>query len=347
MEEYEQTFNVRQLSGDAFPSAAYGLNSPTISGALDGVQATLSAAGKTVFPYLKGPVAMDTGTYGYEATPLTTQVAGASFSTLVTGPSSSALVGIYTHPNGVQEMVETFDQNQNQLQAELLRHGALNWVTRGVYFGDQRNYYEANIDDNFLSDDSWNTATHETDYTPADAIREVPTDVEYAANWSAQNKFRIDMLFNGGGSAAYAETQTSGIDPLLTAFQTYKNSFGWISHTWDHPNIDIGCATQSYIEAELNQNNAFATTSLGLTASTSPTAALGNNNPSVVITGEHSGLANLAPGNPGVVDPPNLSSAEAETAERRETGRRQLRLRGDRRLRRQRWPVDRHRCRLR
>ena len=44
---------------------------------------------------------------------------------------------------------------------------------------------------------------------------------------------------------------------------------------------------------------------LGLTSSTDPTAALGNENPQVVVTGEHSGLANLLPGNPGQVDPPS------------------------------------------
>jgi hypothetical protein len=309
LEEYEQTFNVRQMTGDIFPSATYGLNSPTLSGVLDGVQGTLTTEGNTVFPYSKGLVTMDTGTFGYEATPLATQAAGASFKSLLSGPGGSALVGVYTHPNGVQEMVESFNENANQLQAELLRHGALNWVTRGVYFGDQRNYYEAHIDDNFLFDDSWNTTTHATDFTPANAIREVPADVEYAANWAALNKFRIDMLFNGGGSTQYAEEH--GTDPLLTAFAAHKSSFGWVNHTWDHPNIDINCATQSYIEAELNQNNSWATTALGLTASKEPTAAYGNDNPSVIVTGEHSGLANLIPGNPGAVDPPDLDAAEA------------------------------------
>jgi hypothetical protein len=341
IEEYEQTFNVRQLTGDIFPSATYGLNAPSFDGALDNTQGALTTEGKTIFPYLKGPVAIDTGTFGYEATPLTTQATGASFSSLVSGPGGSSLLGVYTHPNGVQEMVETFNQNANQLQAELLRHGALNWATRGVYFGDQRNYYEADIDDNFLFDDSWDTTTHTTDSLSEDAIREVPADVEYAAKWSTENKFRIDMLFNGGGSTAYAEGNTAalggsggatgettkgggssapGTDPLLAAFQKDKSSFGWISHTWDHPNIDVGCATQQYIEAELNENNSWAaqapgttpgTGGLGLTSLTTPTAALGNDNPSVVITGEHSGLANLLPGNPGVVDPPDLDTAEA------------------------------------
>ncbi len=310
LEEYEHTFNVRQLTGDIFPGSTYGLNSPTSSGALDGAQGTLTADGKTVFPYLKGTVTMDTGTYGYEATPLATQATGASFDPLVSGPGGSALVGVYTHANGVQEMVASFNQNQYQLQAELLRHGALDWVTRGVYFGDQRNYYEANIDDNFLSDDSWDTTAHTTDYNPADALRETPVDVDYAAKWSQEHNFRIDMLFNGGGSVQY-QTEHSGSDPLLSEFQKLKSSFGWISHTWDHPNIDVGCATQSYIEAELNENNSWAASSLGLGHEHNPTAALGNDNPSVIITGEHSGLANLLPGNPGVVDPPDLDGAEA------------------------------------
>ena len=186
-------------------------------------------------------------------------------------------------------------------------------MTRGVYFGDQRNYLETHVDDNFLGDDSWNTTTHSTDYDPTTALREVPADVTTAADWSAANKFRIDMLFNGGGSVAVAAgnslvgsgdggsgsagvTGTTGgtatnTDPLLAAFQADKNDFGWISHTWDHPNIDEGCATQNYIEAELNQNTNWGaqaasatpgdptTGGLGLTESTDPADALRQREP--------------------------------------------------------------------
>jgi hypothetical protein len=348
IEEYEQEFHVRQITGDTFPNESRGYSNTNTAGALDGVEGTLTTAGKALFPYIAtaGKVRMDTGTFGYEAAPLATQAVGASFESLLEGPSKTSLAGVYTHANGVQELVETFNQNAAQLQAELLRHGALNWATRGVYFGDQRNYYEADIDDNFLFDDSWNTTTHETDFNPEDALREVNTDVANAAKWSAENKFRIDMLFNGGGSVSFAEEKATtiggiggiigkvigggGKDPLLAEFQKDKNDFGWISHTWDHPNIDIGCASKAYIEAELNENNAFAaeapgngvgkegTGGLGLTASTSATAALGNNNPSVIITGEHSGLANLLPGNPGVVDSPVWESVEANTDELKE-----------------------------
>ena len=132
LESYEQQFEVRQITGDAYPGATNGMNSPTVSGALDGVQGSLTADGQKVFASLNAsaPITMDTGTYGYEATPLTATStpalpAGASFDTLVSGPGNSSLVGVYTHADGVQEMVETFNQNQYLLQAELLRHGAL------------------------------------------------------------------------------------------------------------------------------------------------------------------------------------------------------------------------------
>ena len=313
IESYEQAFGVRQITGDVFPSAANGLNAPTSTGVLDGVQGSLTPDGQKVFPSLKGPVPMDTGTFGYQATP----VSATNFDTLVSGPGGSSLVGVYTHTDGVQEMVQTFNQNQNQLQSELLRHGALAWVTRGVYFGDQRNYLDTNIDDNFLADDSWDTTLHTTDYSAAAALREGPSDVVYAANWSAQNNFRIDQLFNGGGSVA--EAAAKGSDSLLTAFKAtnpatnkpYTSSFGWVNHTWDHPNLDQGCATQNYIAAEIQQNTAWASSAAGLnlTSTTDPTIALGAQNPSVLVTGEHSGLANLLPGNPGIIDPPSFGSA--------------------------------------
>jgi hypothetical protein len=358
LQTFEHQFSVRQISAYVYPSSDYGLNTPTFSGNLSPSNAplTLTADGGTVFPYLKS-AALDPSTcgstscqYGYEAT----VASGANVDTLVSGPGSSSMVGIYTSSDDRQTMFQTFDQNQYELQSQLLRHGELAWLTRQTYFGFQRNYLETDVDDNFLSDDSWSiagnatTAPHTTDYDPADALREVPADVTQAASWSRSNNFRIDMLFNGGGSVAVADgdslvgagdggsggtgsTGTSGgtgtgTDPLLAAFtgtdpatgKPYTDDFGWISHTWDHPNIDEGCATQNYIEAELNQNNTWGTTAasggnpltagLGLTASTDPTDALGNDNPQVVITGEHSGLANLLPGNPGQVDPPSLDT---------------------------------------
>jgi hypothetical protein len=350
LQTFEHDFSVRQVTAYAVPSSDTGttylgktFSSGAVSATNDAIPTpTLTTAFSSFFPYLK-KVDLDPTTFGYEGT------AGASDQTLLSGPNSSSLLGIYKSTDGRETMYQTFSENQYEVQSELLRHGELAWLTRDTYLGDQRNYLETNIDDNFLADDVWSvagnatTAPHSTDFVPTDAIRETAPDVAYAAQWSKSNNFRIDMLFNGGGSVQFAEgcqeasagdggaggTATgctgagTGSDPLLSAFQAndpatgkpYTADFSWVNHTWDHPNLDQGCATTNYIEAEINQNTNWGskaaasgnptTGGLGLTQSTS--TVLGAENPSTVVTGEHSGLANLIPGNPGQVDPPSFN----------------------------------------
>ena len=351
LQTYEHQFSVRQVTAYVYPSQDYGLTTPAGGMPLAGTTPlTLTSDGTKTFPYLKAVSLDSAGTYGYQAT----RLSGANVDTLISGPGGSSMLGVYTAADGRQIMYQTFDENQYMLQSELLRHGELDWLARNTFFGDQRNYLETDIDDNFLSDDSWSiagnttTGAHSTDFNPADALREVPADVVTAGQWSAANSFRIDMLFNGGGSVQWADGCTEaasgdngtgptttncsatapGTDPLLAQFQAtdpatgkpYTGDFGWISHTWDHPNLDEGCATQNYIEAELNQNTSWGATpaaggnpstgGLGLSESTNPAAALGTENPQVIITGEHSGLANLLPGNPGQVDPPDFDDGD-------------------------------------
>jgi len=289
---YEQTFHVRQLSAYTFPTPDFGLNWPTSAGPLDGAETSLTEAGRTVFPYLQGIVKIGAGTYGYEATPLE----GAAFSTLLTDADGAALVGVYTRPDGREEMVQTFDSNQFQLHSQLLRHGQLAWVTRGTFFGDQRNYLELHIDDVFLGDDIWDPATHTTNFNPEAAVRMSVGDVDTAVAWSSATGLRLDSLYNGGGSVAYA-AEHGGSDPLLAAFQANRATFGWVNHTYDHPNLD--CSARAFIVEQIDQNTRWART-MGFTV-----------NAGELVTGEHSGLANLIPGSPGLIDPPSIEEAWA------------------------------------
>ena len=267
---------------------------------------------------------MDTGTFGYEATPSQQPT---NFDTLVSGPGNSSLVGVYTHPDGVQEMVETFNQNQYQLQSELLRHGALAWATRGVYFGDQRNYLDTNIDDNFLADDSWGI---DGNATTRRIRRTTPRPMHCARARSTSTMPRHGRRRTTSGStscstaAAACSSPATGTDPLLAEFKKtdpatgkpYTSDFGWINHTWDHPNIDQGCATQNYIEAEIQQNTAWGSSAAGLNLTSTQLTRQSRwepRIPAVVVTGEHSGLANLLPGNPGIIDPPSFDSATVST----------------------------------
>jgi hypothetical protein len=347
LQTFEHQFSVRQVTAYAVPSSDYGLNTDPTGGcstiAATGVPTcaaavsspTLTSDGQLVFPYLN-KVSLDAtqSTWVYQATPLSAGAlpAGSSVNTLISGPNGSSLLGIYTSADGRQTMYQTFNENQYYLQSQLLRHGELDWLARNTYFGDQRNYLEMDIDDTFTPDDVWDTTAHSIDYSDADAMRMNPGDVATATSWEASHNFRMDQLFNMGGSVAY-QADNGGTDPLLAAFQAtctsncgpgnagagkpYADSFGWVSHTYDTPYLDVGCATQNYIEAELNENTSVAaekiggtagTGGLGLTETTDPSLSLGYENGHVFVPGNHSGFANLVPGNPATVDPPILDA---------------------------------------
>ena len=144
----------------------------------------------------------------------------------------------------------TVASNQFQNHNQLLRHGMLNWVTRGVYLGYQRNYLELQVDDLFLGDDAWDEATNTTSYDPARASRMTPADVDRAIAWSRARGLRLDMAYNGGGSALGRRPA----DPLTAKFAdpAVRNAFGYVNHTLDHPNLD--CSTAPFIRSQITSN---------------------------------------------------------------------------------------------
>ncbi|MEA2320151.1 MAG: hypothetical protein QOD81_1 [Solirubrobacteraceae bacterium] len=322
--KFEQTFGIRQVSDSTFPSAVHGLNGPSVPGAAqDGNTGQLSAGGLAVFPYLKGPVpigdpAPAATAFGYQATPAA-QVAPAAFETLLGGPNSSSYLGIYTHADGREEMVMTVDSNENQIHAMLLRHGVLSWVTRNVFLGYQRNYFDMQVDDVFLPDARWDTtlnrslvdgptaAPDETECAPAGGpngfvagggvspaapgtgtgaatlppcrpIRMTAADVTRLVTWQNTSGIKLDMVFNGSGSADFIADTASPTDPLTDAYLANKAAFRWINHTFTHLNLDL--ATQAQLTSEIGDNIAWGV-SHGLPM-----------NPAELVTGEHSGLHN-------------------------------------------------------
>jgi hypothetical protein len=296
--KFERTFGIRQLSDYTAPSPAHGLT-PVAGATTDGQVGTLTAAGRAAFPYLKGPVAIADDdptaaeTFGYAARPADP----AAWQTLLAGPGDTAYLGVYTHPDdGREELVMTVASNQFQNHDQLLRHGMLNWVTRGVYLGYERNYLELDVDDIFLPDDKWDSVANVTDYRPEVAIRMTAADVANAVAWQRQTGLRMNLVYNMGGLAEF------GGGDLLAALKANRNEFRWINHTLQHPNLD--CATGGYIAGQFTANQAQ------FDAQFKPGLAAGLNEPSELVTGEHSGLANTRPGNPGTLDPPVFSDAE-------------------------------------
>lgn len=280
LRNYERTFGVRELDAYVYPSASFGLNTPTGAGSFEGVGASLTSAGRSAFPYLIGSVGYDAA-WGYWAKPVDTT----RFKTLVAGPDGSSLVGVYRPTDGREQLVATVDTNQFMLQHQLLAEGMLRWVTRGVYLGFSRNYLGLQIDDVFIPDERWDMATNTTTVDESRAIMMNAGDVVRAALWERSNGLRLDLVFNGdgadgveGGRPADQRLHRRDTTSLSRTLLLLRGSFGWINHTWDHHNLDYLGSTD--LVTEIGNNQAFARRQRLPFDSTE------------LVTGEHSGLAN-------------------------------------------------------
>jgi hypothetical protein len=250
---YESTYSVREVDSYVYPGAAVGEN-PQWAGSLDGTTAALTSAARgDAFRYLNGPVPFEaaapnvTKSYGYLATPAPDNPAtGSHFEPYLTETipgttTTGTLAGVYTS-SGRQQFVISFTNNYNLGQFRLLAHGIVDWVTRGVHFGNWRNYFSVHIDDLFSADSRWSQVGKctpgEGDCAPGvpatQPIRMTATDVTNVVTWQQQHNYELDFLFNGAGS-----DQANQPDPLTVALLANKNQFWWMNHTYTH--AFLGC----------------------------------------------------------------------------------------------------------
>ena len=175
----------------------------------------------------------------------------------------------------------TVPSNAAQIHNQLLRHGMLSWVLRGMYLGYQRNYLELQVDDLFLGDDAWQPTTNVTNYDPSRASRMTPADLAQAIAWSKSPACGSTW----SSTAAAPRSTCRTIRPRrATRCSTRQGGAGQEGVRLDqphleHPNLD--CSTAPYITRQIADNIAFANANgLPLDSATE------------LVTGEHSGLAN-------------------------------------------------------
>jgi hypothetical protein len=292
LEALERDFGIRRLTAYAFPGAENGLQAPKWAGPLESVTLHLTSSGAAIFPYLQGPFPVDPGSWGYLADPVSDE----RFDPLVVAGDGSALVGVHRQRDGREEMVQSFDANAGQIQAHLLRRGQLAWLTRGRYLGHERSYLPLQIDDVLLPNHGWNAASKTVDVASGAMIRMTADDAHHAARWSRSRGLRLDLVCNGAGSERHAREAGLVDDPLLAALLSRRDDFGWINHTYEHKGLDL--ASRATIEAEIARNRHWAD-QVGIDLE-----------PGAVVTGEHSGLANLT-AVPATVENPELATALA------------------------------------
>ncbi|MFI9243567.1 hypothetical protein ACIGXF_13420 [Streptomyces sp. NPDC053086] len=330
---YEKTYAIPQVDAYTYARPQVGLQVPTsggYSGSIDGVQAQVTAAGKSgPFGYLDGAVPFEDNspTVGESYAYLSAPAAGADFTPYVQAAvpgttEQGSLVGEYRHDSR-RELVVTFVYNQYQQQFRLLARGIVEWMTGGVHLGASRNYFAVHVDDVFAADDRWDT---QLNCTPGDVdcavgagtpnpIRMTPADVDHATAWQNSHGFTLDLVYNGAGSIDQRE-DNNGVDQLADKLIADRDRFRWVNHTYTH--AFLGCeqnvtvvpwtcrtnadgstawVSRATIDYEIATNRAWGQAA-GLPLQTDE-----------LVTGEHSGLK-ILPQQPQ--DNPNLALSLAD-----------------------------------
>jgi hypothetical protein len=272
----ERRFGTRRLIAYSSPTAARGLRPAGTDGPLDGVTAVLTQSGRRIFPYLRGEVAMDSGSWAQRALPRL----GQSFEGLLVDPAGAVLLGIHRYRDGREEMVQTFAVNGHQSHTQLLRPGQIRWLTRGLHLGCERVYLPLHVDDVLLPNHAWDLTRHATDDSPAAARRMSAADGRRAIEWARSSGLRLDLVCNGDGSDRHTAVSGTRSDALLEELHAGKDAFGWVNHTYSHLLLhDAGAAA---VDEQIDLNLDWARRA-GIELE-----------PDALITGAHSGLGDLS-----------------------------------------------------
>ncbi|HEX7837294.1 MAG TPA: hypothetical protein VF469_07515 [Kofleriaceae bacterium] len=263
--DYERACSARELTWYGWPGAEFGLE--LFSGfastdtSTDTVTAQITSAGADVFPYVpvSAVIPID-NVFGYKATvidPTTTTA-------LIQSNDGHALVARHLAADGREAMIVTVDSNPSVIHGLVFEYGLVNWVSRGLFIGKKRAYLTPQVDDVFISNDMWNATTHRNapELDGEDTFRITGSDVDQLVRWQTGFRTRLPagsryitvMTFNGVGTLrSEYQDQTS-----LAAARSAGANLTWLSHTWDHEDMDQ--MTHAAAANEVAQNCQLART---------------------------------------------------------------------------------------
>ena len=253
---FEAKFGVRSVSWYTFPTTDFGFqNAATATSTSSTPYAgSLTSAGASVFPYLNAnqPFTIQNA-YTYLDAPLT----DGSTTPLIADGQGNALAAVHTYGDGRQLLALTFDSNPTLIHTITLSYGLINWVTRGLFIGQQGVYLQSQVDDIFIDDNTWAPGTvcgTPVDTTPT-TYRITGSDFQTVVDWQKDKhtdplykNLKLDMVFNGYGT----EPDAYPGDTLVKVAKRNQNQFIWTNHTYDHAEMDNVDA--SFVDSELLQN---------------------------------------------------------------------------------------------
>jgi len=162
---------------------------------------------------------------------------------------------VHVKPDGRQTLALTMDHNPALRHSMALLYGAVKWVSKGIFLGERRAYLTPQNDDLFLANrlfvftiDACRPTEFVVDQSTPDlsicpALRVSGADIAGLRDWQRKwnsieqtRDFRVTMAYNGYGTTLKGGAAAG--DSLLVEAVAGRADFYWVSHTYDHKNLD-------------------------------------------------------------------------------------------------------------
>ncbi|KAF2808373.1 uncharacterized protein BDZ99DRAFT_445777 [Mytilinidion resinicola] len=192
--DYQVAFGIRMVRVDAFPSADFGVIDVNGNGNDEPVSITNSSDFPTANIKTNAQVSI-AGIWHYPATITNTSIAWevAQFSTVGTAAVVNSI-------GGRQQQVWFLPFAQDWSPASnFLQHAWIHWMTRGLYVGFRRVYFNTQVDDMFLETDIYSPANTTFRIRPDDLSNHVTWQANLNTRLPSGSQYVIEIGHNGNG----------------------------------------------------------------------------------------------------------------------------------------------------
>lgn len=253
--QYQRTFDVRQVALYTFPGSlpeSYGIaladGGAGGQEAPDGYTVATTTEGQAIFDYLANGAQIpvrNAWLYQSELTP------GSNAVPLLVDGAGNVLAVASTSPDGRERLAVTFDQAAYGgiplLHTQLLGHGLIRWASKGVFVGERRYHFDADVDDWFIPTALWDAdiggfSDLQFELSANDAYSFAQQQQTLLSDHPFASDFTWVMAYNGEGSDPAAplscDPANSAENALSSMTKCVAADFRWINHTWSHAYMD-------------------------------------------------------------------------------------------------------------
>lgn len=217
---YQTQFGVRMVRLNVYPGATFGvgLASPSGSGCCNaGVEQYMRINDTSAFPtagLIAGQNVTTQGLYHYPAVITDSSIAKAfaSFDPSSDGSFTTQTTAAVINTFGTRQQMVWFTSWAVEWSATsaYAQHAFVNWITRGLYLGRRRIYFNTQIDDVHLITDIYYPAGNQYRCTTADLAAHVTWQQNIRSRLPAGSNYTVELGHNGNGDIESAVSGTQG-----------------------------------------------------------------------------------------------------------------------------------------